>query len=41
MQSPTVQAAVVGFVAAHPGISALVGGVSTILALLHNPSASS
>jgi hypothetical protein len=37
MQSPTVQAAVIAFIAAHPNVSAIVGGVSTVLALLHNP----
>jgi hypothetical protein len=38
MQSPAVQAAVIGFVAAHPNLSAVVAGISTALALIHNPS---
>jgi hypothetical protein len=37
VQTPAVQAALVAFFTAHPIFSTLVGGVSAILALIHQP----
>jgi len=36
-QVPAVQAAVGAFFAAHPNTSAVVGGVTALLALFHTP----
>lgn len=38
-QVPAVQSAVSGFLSAHVGIAAIVGAISTILALFHQPDA--
>lgn len=40
LQIPAVQVAVAHFLSAHPAVSAVVAGVSAILALLHNPKVS-
>lgn len=37
-QLPQVQAAVAGFFSSHPNVSALLGGLAAILALVHKPS---
>lgn len=37
LQTPAAAQAVGGFFSAHPNISILLGGISSILALFHNP----
>ena len=39
LQVPAIQSVVVAFFTAHPSVSALLGGVTAILALLHQPDA--
>ncbi len=39
LQVPAVSSFVTSFLTAHPGLSALVGGLSAILALFHQPDA--
>lgn len=40
LQVPAVQQGVASVLHSHPGISAAVAGITAILALVHNPSAS-
>ena len=37
LQIPVVQSAIGAFLAAHPNVSAIVGGILSILALVHVP----
>lgn len=39
LQAPAVQTVIGGFFSAHPNVSAILGGVFSILALVHQPSA--
>ena len=41
LQIPVIQNAVVTFLTAHPGISAVLAALTTVLALIHNPVAAS
>lgn len=39
MQIPSVQMAVAGLISAHPAVASIIAGVSSILALVHQPQA--